>query len=304
MGTVLFLGLLLLSLDAQELYRQLNSMPFWAYLLFFMIYLFNQLLTAWRWQYLLAVSGIMESLWNLAVAVLYGQTINKLLPSSIGGDSARIAYLFKSHPQKKTLALSATLLDRFLSFLALFFLGFLSLIFGSEFQPKLKVTAGILLVLFFLGIAAIYWGVFDSVIKRIMRWKSLPEKISIVLVRFWRSFLEYRSQKWAILSALGISLLRQGLMILNIFLLFRLLGNPIPLGELVVVISVVTILVILPISIGGIGVRETALASLLRISSESVLSFTLIRYSFIVLVPLILLADTLVFSPRRRRKAL
>ena len=302
LGTVLFLGLILRTINAQELSRQLQTLPLWGYLSLFLLYLFNQFLTAWRWQYLLAVSGIKESLWDLTVAVLYGQTINKLLPSSIGGDSARIAFLINAHPQKKTLALSATLLDRFLAFLALFVLGFISLPFGSVFHFKLKVSLSILLALFFLGVLAIYWGFFDSMIKSIIKWNRLPEKINAVFDRFWRSFMAYRSHKGAILGALGISLLRQGLMILNVFFLFRLLSIPVTPGELLVVIPIVTIFVIHPISIGGIGVRETALAGFLRIDTESVLSFTLIRYSFIILVPLILLVDTLFLSPHRNKE--
>lgn len=302
-GTVLFLGLILRSLDVRELYNHLKALPLWGYLALFGLYLFNQLLTAWRWRVLLAVVGVREPLRALTVAVLYGQTINKILPSSIGGDSARIAYLFKNHPDQKTLTLTATLADRGLAFLALFVLGFLSLPFGVGFPARQRMAGAVLLAGLFLGLITVYWGIWDPVIDKLRRWKRLPGGAKASLARFWKVFLVYRAQKRALLGALGISLLRQGLMILNLFFLFQLLDIPVGLGKLMVVIPLVTILVILPISIGGVGVREAALASFLGVSGESVLSFTLIRYSFIVLVPVILLADTLVFSPRRRRES-
>jgi hypothetical protein len=65
------------------------------------------------------------------------------------------------------------------------------------------------------------------------------------------------------------------------------------------VVPVVTILVILPISIGGIGVREAAWVSILGISREAVLSFTLIRYSFVILLPLLLLLEPLLFAGKK-----
>ena len=273
------------------------------YLGLFLLYLFNQMLTAWRWQYLLAIVGIREPLRNLTVAVLYGQTINKLLPSSIGGDSARIAYLFKVYPGQRTAALSATLMDRMLAFLALFLLGFSVLPFSPALDSTQRWAAGTMLLVLFGLLGLAFWGFLDTLILGIIGWKRFPEKIRQRLFRFWEIFLVYRERKLALLGALGISLLRQGLMILNLFFLFQLLGVRTTLAELFLVIPVVTILVILPISIGGIGVREAALTTLLGVSSADVLSFTLIRYSFVVLLPVILLVDSLLFAPGRKTTA-
>jgi hypothetical protein len=258
----------------------------------FGLYLFNQVLTAWRWKTLLKLTGIREPLRNLTIAVLYGQTINKLLPSSIGGDSARIAYLFKVNPGHKTAALSATLMDRLLAFLALFLLGFIALPFSTVLDSAQRWAAGMSLVILFGLLGLVFWGAVDHWVQGVIGWTRIPDRFQQALARFWQVFLTFRSQKQALLGALTISLLRQGLMLLNLYLLFKLLGAQVKLIDLFLVIPVVTVLVILPISIGGIGVREAALAVLLGISSESVLSFTLIRYSFIILVPLILLVET------------
>ena len=299
LGTVLFLWLTFRSLDVREFFQQIQSLPFISYFLLFLLFLFNQLLTAWRWKTLLNMTGIRAPLWGLTVAVLYGQTINKILPSSIGGDSARIAYLFKAHPDQKTRALSATLMDRFLSFVGLFLLGALSLPFGMAFPAAQRWLAEGALFLIFGVIAAVYWGYLDQVVTAVMEWKHLPEKAAEIISRLWKVFLVFREQKPAVLGAVGISLLRQGLMVLNLFLLLRLLGVSVTLVDMYLVVPVVTILVILPISIGGIGVREAAWVSILGISREAVLSFTLIRYSFVILLPLLLLLEPLLFAGKK-----
>ena len=56
------------------------------------VYLGSMLLVAWRWQLLLRADGVRVSLLRLTRYYLIGFFFNNFLPSSIGGDVARVMY--------------------------------------------------------------------------------------------------------------------------------------------------------------------------------------------------------------------
>jgi len=288
LGTGLALWLVIRTVDGRELLRQLKGISVSGFAVIFIIYLFNQLLSSLRWKVLLGRCDIQEAIRDLYIVVLYGQTINKILPTSIGGDSARIAYLLKRYPDRKSHSISATILDRFLAFFALVILAILTLPFGNAFPAREKWLAGFVMVVFIIFFFLFYRGILDDVFKWVMKISFLPEFMRKYMEKFWSSILLYRSGKRILGTALMISLLKQFLMIFNIYLTFHLVGNPIPLSVLFVILPLINLIVILPISIGGIGLREAALVLFLPAGSDAVLSFTLLRYSFIIVLGVLL----------------
>lgn len=287
-GTGLFLWLILRSADLETVLFQINRMSILGFGFLFILFLFIQLIVSYRWKILLLASGINETIQNLFISVLYGQTINQILPSSIGGDSARIAYLFNRYPGKKSEALSSTFLDRFIGLFALLVIVFFNLPFVESFTIAQKVSGIGFLGGFMVLIMLTFVGKLDNLINRIINFKFIPLFISQQLNKFWRIYREYRVSKEKVLTAFLISLLTQGITIVSHYITFRLLGIDVLLVRLFVVFPVVFLLVALPISIGGVGVREAALAKMLSINSSEVLSFTIIRYSFYILIPVLL----------------
>lgn len=293
LGTSLFLWLILRSVDLGDLLQQVRKVSLMSYLLLFSLYLFNQFLSSCRWKILLRITGIVDPIKDLFIAMLYGQTINRILPSTIGGDSARIGYLLNRYPQKRPQAIAGTVLDRIFAFLALMALAFFSLPFEEGLSLRVKLILGSVLGLFLILVGVIYWGKLDRIMIWFLNLEWVPEIITQQGNKFWGFFLEYRNRKADLLKAFALSLSRQALMILNIYFAFQAVGVRVPLVKLFLVIPVITLVVILPISIGGLGVREAALVSMLELRGEGVLAYSMIRYSFIALLPVILLADSL-----------
>ena len=288
LGTVVFLGIILRSVDLHKILIILQQVPVWGYVLLFITYLFNQLLNTYRWKILLDVAGVKESIKSLYVALLYGQTINQILPSSIGGDSTRVAYLWKRYDHQRVESLSSTLLDRMLGLTALILIASINLPFVREFNPQQKIMGvsifGLILLLFYGS----FMGKLDFIIKGILGFQKIPDFFRSPMARVWHVFQEFRNEKRGVFKAFFISLLTQSIMIFSQYFMFLLIGVDISLLKLFLVIPVVTLIVALPISIGGIGVREAALVRFLDINNDTVLSFTLIRYSYYIFLPLFL----------------
>lgn len=288
LGTGVFLGIILRSVDLQEILFLLQQVPVWGYILLFIAYLFNQLLNTYRWKILLDVAGVRVSIKSLYVALLYGQSINQILPSSIGGDSTRVAYLWKRYDHQRAESLSSTLLDRMLGLSALILIASINLPFVREFNPLQKITGVTIFGLIFLLFYGSFMGKLDFIIKGILGFQKIPDFFRSPMVRVWHVFQEFRNEKRGVLKAFFISLLTQSIMIFIQYFTFLLIGMDIPLMKLFLVIPIVTLIVALPISIGGIGVREAALVRFLDITNDTVLSFSLIRYSYYIFLPVIL----------------
>ena len=293
-GTGLFLWLILRSADLQNVLKQFSRITIFEFGILFFIFLVIQVLSAYRWKILLHAGGIVEKTLDLYLTVLYGQTINQILPSSIGGDSARVAYLFKEHPGKRTETLSATLIDRFLGFLVLFLIVLLVLPFFDFLSISIRLVVSGLLGAFLIAVMLVYYGVLDSLVAKILGSRLLPRAISNHVKKFWEVFLIYRSDKRQVIIALLLSLTAQIMTILSHYLTFYLLDIQVSLVSLFIVFPVTFLVVALPISIGGIGVREASLTTMLGISSSEVLSFTMIVYAYFILLPILLLLISII----------
>lgn len=298
-GTGVFLWLFLRTASIHEVLRQINRMSILEYGVLFLIFLFIQFLASIRWKLLLAASGIKESVRELFVSVLYGQTINQVLPSSIGGDSARIAYLMSRHPRQKSESLSSTFLDRFLGFFALLLIVFINFPFLEEFSLARKVSVSCILGAFLVLVLLSFAGALDAPVEWIFNREVIPTPVRRLIHRYWDIFLGFRLQKKRVLFAFLLSLSAQVFTIFSHYITFRLLDIDVSLFKLFIVFPVVFIIVALPISIGGVGVREVALASMLGISSHEVLSFSVIRYSYFILLPVLLFLFSMVREIRK-----
>jgi hypothetical protein len=110
-----------------------------------------------------------------------------------------------------------------------------------------------------------------------------PKLKSKRMVKYWNIVKFYLGKSRLIFKdkkIVGITILYWGLDLLNVFLLSWALGNPLPIYALFFFIPLVTFIGNLPISIGGLGLRELALVSLFSPwgSFEFLLALSLLYY--------------------------
>jgi hypothetical protein len=110
-----------------------------------------------------------------------------------------------------------------------------------------------------------------------------PKLKSKRMVKYWNIVKFYLGKSMLIFKdkkIVGITILYWGLDLLNVFLLSWALGNPLPIYALFFFIPLVTFIGNLPISIGGLGLRELALVSLFSPwgSFELLLALSLLYY--------------------------
>lgn len=217
------------------------------------------LLGAWQWERLLAVQKVQASFTRLFHAYSLGLFLNFVLPSGVGGDFVR-ALALQRETKAGARGVAATLLDRFTGLFTLALLAFAAslLLVAGEHNPlfeKMALLTG-LAALGFCLVAALLFS------RRILGWFAplagfVGEWRLITMARGLReAFLEYRVAPRELSSVLLLSLLVQFLRIAVHALCARALGLDIEFAWFLLFVPIISLVSILPISVGGWGLRE------------------------------------------------
>ncbi len=181
---------------------------------------------------------------------------NCCLPGTVGGDVIRV-WLVKSEHTPLSLAISSVVIDRMIALLALGVIGGVTI---PIFSGYLGISAWLLMPLFLLLVASGFWVLFnlDKIVLRIPFLKSLHwlahlvQNIRLMLARPKPAFL---SLFYAIFSHINYCL--------AVYVLAGSFGSPISLLDAITLVPWVLLIAIIPISIGGWGLREAAMVFML-----------------------------------------
>lgn len=184
-----------------------------------------------------------------------GMFFSLCLPSSIGGDVIK-AYRVGDTTSRRLLAGCSVLADRLTGLSALGVLAGTALA-ASKYGLGLASALGVALALL-AGVLLAFWLGLQS-IDRIMN--LLPE--SHRARAFLAQLLPYQQRPQLILQAVGWSLIVQMGGAVVVALMARTLQVELPLVVWFSVVPLVALLMVLPVSIGGFGMRENAMANLL-----------------------------------------
>ncbi len=276
------------------------TLLFLAFCLFFLGYV----LTAIRWRLLMSIHAVKPPLIVLVQSFMVGIFFNNLLPSTIGGDLSRMYDVWRI-AKDKTSAVSIVLVDRFLGILALILWASLALALSSRIRSVDEITIPVVLVLCAaLLLAAFVSGRPRRLITIILhRLKLLvgygPAFLRRLYGKVVGAFGPYFAHNQVLFKALLVSLLLQ----LNVIFHFWLIGQAMGIGlsffAMCVIIPCALMIMMLPISVNAIGVREVTFVyfmSFFAVSDAKALAFAWIALTFVLFQGLL---GGIVFALRR-----
>ncbi len=216
-----------------------------------------------RWWFLLKVQNIFLPLKTVTALTLIGQFFNAFLLGTTGGDVIKILYVLKYAPSKKTHAMLSIIMDRALGLFILLFIALAALPWQLGLLMKSDDARNIvysLLIIFGLMLVS-------AVSFAFIPFKSLP---------FFPHKLWQRIPRHDIIESLIAGFRQHGQSIyltlkailcsFALFLFFFTAGYSIARAihldvtfmQILIILSVVTCVISIPISIGGNGIREGA----------------------------------------------
>ena len=224
------------------------------------IHIFGVWISAVRWQILLKTQGIRISQGYLSSSFLIGSFFNNVLPTSIGGDIFRS--LDAANKGKISIGKSASVIviDRFAGVISAALYAFVALFLGLA---TIGTTSYVIPIAIFFAICIVL--VFLILNPSILRLNKIVHKIKFLskirekLVEVYHTFLSFKKYKLALFEALLCSLALQFGVIGNYYLAARSLGVNLSLASFIFIVPVVATIAMLPITIGGTGLRENML---------------------------------------------
>jgi len=238
-----------------------------------------------RWQMMLAGLGGAAPLPTLIRLYLVAMFFNNVLPSRFGGDVVR-AYGASIRLTTKTRSAAAVIMDRLVGAISVLLLGVIAVTISPSVVP---LQFGGLLVVGLIGGVAVV-GVLLARSPRLgSAWALLAHVEKVPLVgRRLRPRVEaaadairsYGHDRPLIARALAISMLANGLSIVNIYLYSQSVGANISLAEAAVVTPVVLAVALLPISLNGLGTTELTFVLLfgaMGVPSDVALAIAILR---------------------------
>jgi len=292
---------LIRSVDLREVWQIVRAAD-WAILSFaFCMFYVGYAITAARWRTLLRALGNTSDYWFLVRSFMVAVFFNNFLPSTIGGDAMRMYDSWRSGSTKSQ-AVAAVVMDRFMGLTALLAFAVVALAFGkhgsihdSDVAVVVAVMAcgAVMLLLSIMLLPRSFSGWLERVSSR------LPAGLSKLSEAVTRSLRAFRNQRAALMLALLLSFLLQANVVLYHWIVASALGLSVSLMAFFLIVPIAIVVMMIPVSINGIGVREGLFVLLLGVHGvpqAEGLAYAWVIYALLLLQGLI---GGVVFAFRR-----
>lgn len=266
------MGVMLYFIGIGEVIDALKLANFWFILLAIFMQVFTYYLFALRWNVVNKTANINISVRNLLPMVLAGLAINNITPSGRGGGEPVRAYILAKETNNHSEEAFATVIaDRALDTFPFLFLAVITIV-SMILYFSLSQLVLIILILSVVGITAalillIYMSVNQKAGKKITKWlvkiikffykkidpDELEEKVIKAISGFQKTMKLMLHDKKILYYALPISFLIWFTEIFRVFLVFLAFGatvDPVLIGEVFIVASLIGMIPLLP---GGLG---------------------------------------------------
>lgn len=247
------------TIDLAKLKHLFKEIDFFWLLLSCLVMIILRFLLTIRLQFILKLNNIRASLKELINVIFISLFFGCIFPSAASADVVRGYQLFKSHGQG-TVIMGAIILDRFIGLYSMFFLASIGSLVALSSGISSKIVVFITASYTFITIA---WFLFCYLVNK----KSLFSfNMNAKYNRFWtrvRTIITATTNMQMIKKSFpflfAISILTQISRCIMFFCLYKSFGSALNFIYFLVFIPILFIILMLPISFGGLGVREASL---------------------------------------------
>jgi uncharacterized protein (TIRG00374 family) len=251
--------IILKKLSVGELKNVLTSIDSNLFLLAGLVYFVSNVLGALQWHLLLGASGIRFPFHRTFRFYFVGLFFNNFLPANIGGDAVKVYDVSRAGGGLYQVV-AVTLLDRLLGIFSLCLLASIATVALFRLQPMGSLW---LFLLLFLGcmIPAVGFYMFKPLGKKLrkavlaIRIFSLDRRMTQILDHLGR----FKGRKSLVSKLIGLSLVVQALRVYTHILVGMAIGisvSRVAAIQFFVFVPLLSLAMIPPVTINGLGVRE------------------------------------------------
>jgi uncharacterized protein (TIRG00374 family) len=268
--SVALLMLLLYTMDITRIIDGIREVRWWVVPLALVLQLLLFTLANFRWWVLLNyhASGYRPA--TLLAPFFVGVFFNNILPTTIGGSLFRMYYIYRDN-QMAAVAVAPIITERVIGFVAMIATAAVIVPFLSREHAYVRVLANILpwLLVVAVSVLALIGSRWTHrfVHTAFARWRRI--KVATTVLRIVDAVHDCLAHPALVARVFAISVSLQ-VMCAGVYYLLGLgLGATLALPDYLVIVPLVFIAATLPVSIGGLGVREAAAVSLFAAAGMS-----------------------------------
>mgnify|MGYP006287276841 CR=1 FL=1 len=267
-----------------EVVRQ--ARPLWLASAFFLLFAIR-LLMGLRWYVVLKAYGIAVNLSEVLDVFFTSMFFGQMLPGLLGGDLVRGYRLMKSHGHKKNIAASL-LFDRLLGVSMVLVFAFAGIVWAGPFDKPWGVPA---FAIVSAGAMALFvgWCFSQKLIPVLQSFQSIRRskaaKLYNKLLELAIVLADTGKLKRVFPAVLMLSAVVMVFRSLVFYSLFHAFGADVELLTCLALIPLVFLVLMIPVTIGGLGVREVALVVFFSsVTNEISVSVGLAFYVLLLLI--------------------
>jgi uncharacterized protein (TIRG00374 family) len=258
-----------------EALRQAN----WGWLWVGVIVFFGcTILATVRWKILLAVQGIHMTWLRTWQLFMIGMFFNLFMLGSTGGDVVKMFLTMREAPDKRGAALLSVFMDRVIGMMALILISLAFLYFRYDVLSHSNSSAALLNTLLWLLAAAVvvivvmFAGSALGLVHHLPSWTPLRGRIVELSAACHMYAKGWRLTIWAFLVSFPLF----AMFFITFYCAAKAFTDLLGLVDIFSVLPIVAVITAIPISVSGIGLRESLFVSLLAPFGVSAAVATLI----------------------------
>ena len=289
--TVLLLYLFIRRTDLSRIVAVLSRLSTGLIVALALLNILGVFISAYKWRMLLPEAKFS----GLAAACFASYYIALLLPGQLAQEAAKAYYLSRGQSPKMHRIAASVVVDKIGSIIGLLVVGCIGLALSETRLPQsltwLFVVSGLMAILSLFSLRAVW--VYSQACRFLARLRVLLPRRERILNGFsglFEAWHVYSRNLPLLTSNILVAVLYQFVAVLLFYLLSRGLQLPIGFFDWSWIVGALTLALFLPLTIGGLGVREGTLIGILGMygyGSETAIAVSLTAFSFVIMLAII-----------------
>ncbi|PKO22102.1 MAG: hypothetical protein CVU38_11225 [Chloroflexi bacterium HGW-Chloroflexi-1] len=272
-----------------EVGRQLASANLWLVGAALVLYLLAITVNGVKWQLLLRAQGVHVPFRALLEFLFIGFFFNNFLPANVGGDVMR-GYGLARYTDRTADAAVSVIVDRIIGLIAYMSTAAVAAIVavnvtGRADLQQVEWVAVVALLALGLGFAVLLSRRLRALIARVFAWRWLAP-LAPLWGKLSDAFNAYRFRYRALALAFGVALVGIACTTFVNWCLSQAMGGLMPLTAIFMFNPLIALVLMIPVSIGGLGVNQTAYPffyGLAGVPTDHALAVSLLMQAVIIL---------------------
>jgi len=223
----------------------------------FGIFLSTYILCLYRWQMLLKAAKLNLPLTRIIISFSGGIFFSLFLPSSIGGDFIRSIDL-ALYTKKPRQVVATVLLDRLSGYISLVILTLSALFFGRDLinNKSVVISVALLTVILIVVLLVLFNPFVYSKVNSLLH-SPRAGRIRKSIKNLHQEMNQFGGHRAMIARNIAVSVIAQTITPVTFYLIALALGIHLKLVYFFIFLPIIGAITLLPISIGGLGLRDT-----------------------------------------------